>query len=282
MVLTGILIPSAVIQSSPAEFTQISDFHSPLRHLIYSGLTACGTFLVWFGLIYRLAERKTRCVLDALVWVLSGVSIFNYMLFGTNLGLITPQLQYEKTLVFSNQQLIINAEANLFIVTAFLVLWLKKNHIMKAVLSVLLVKALGISFYNSIRVQAQMPSIKKAVESGSTEQVPITLSKDGKNVVVIMMDCAIGSFVPYLFQEKPELLDSYDGFVWYPNTLSFGPATNMGTPGLFGGYEYTPEEMNKRSDELLADKHNEALKVMPVIFCEEGFRVTFCDPSYAG
>ena len=32
------------------------------------------------------------------------------------------------------------------------------------------------------------------------------------------------------------------------------------------GYEYTPVELNKRSDELLVDKQNEALKVMPVLF----------------
>ena len=39
--------------------------------------------------------------------------------------------------------------------------------------------------------------------------------------------------------------------------------------------------MNKRSSEPLVDKHNEALKVMPVLFADNGYQVTFCDPVYA-
>ena len=39
--------------------------------------------------------------------------------------------------------------------------------------------------------------------------------------------------------------------------------------------------MNRRDQELLVDKHNEALKVMPVSFLNQGYEVTVCDPSYA-
>ena len=95
-----------------------------------------------------------------------------------------------------------------------------------------------------------------------------------------MLDRAIGSFVPYIFDEKPELVEKFDGFTDYPNTVSFGGHTNFGAPALFGGYEYTPENMNKRSGELLKDKHNEALLVMPVLFGENGYHVTVMDPPY--
>ena len=52
-------------------------------------------------------------------------------------------------------------------------------------------------------------------------------------------------------------------------------------PGLIGGYEYTPVEMNKRENETLVSKHNEALKVLPVLFRNNGYEVTMCDPPYA-
>jgi hypothetical protein len=39
--------------------------------------------------------------------------------------------------------------------------------------------------------------------------------------------------------------------------------------------------MNKRADERLVDKHNEALKVMPVLFHDNGYKVTVCDAPYA-
>jgi len=85
-----------------------------------------------------------------------------------------------------------------------------------------------------------------------------------------------------LVNEKPELRRALGGFTYYPNTFSFGTSTNYGSPGLYGGYEYTPEAMNARSDKTLGEKHDEALKLMPVLFDEAGYEVTVCDPTFAG
>ncbi|MBR3637994.1 MAG: hypothetical protein IKN45_08790, partial [Lachnospiraceae bacterium] len=110
----------------------------------------------------------------------------------------------------------------------------------------------------------------------------ITLSKTEKNVLVLIIDRALSSEVPYIFNEKPELKKQFDGFTYYPNTISFAGYTNMGIPAVYGGYEYTPDKINERSNETLAEKHNEALKVMPVLFSQNNFDVTVCDPAYAG
>jgi hypothetical protein len=40
--------------------------------------------------------------------------------------------------------------------------------------------------------------------------------------------------------------------------------------------------MNNRINEKLEDKHNEALKMLPVLFSENNFDATICDPPYAG
>lgn len=39
--------------------------------------------------------------------------------------------------------------------------------------------------------------------------------------------------------------------------------------------------MNKRDDEKLVDKHNEAIQVMPVLFNQHGYTTTVIDPTYA-
>ena len=106
------------------------------------------------------------------------------------------------------------------------------------------------------------------------------MTASGQNVVVIMMDRMIGAYIPYIFTEHPEFVSQFDGFSYYPNTISFGVATNTGSPSLYGGYEYTPDKLNERSDELLKDKHNEALKVLPTIFADNGWYVTVGDPPY--
>ena len=161
-------------------------------------------------------------------------------------------------------------------------MWRKQKKILQAVFPVLVLAVAGMSVYNIAGTRSELPQIKKLAEQETGTKASFTLSRNGKNVIVFMLDRAIGSYVPYLFQEKPELAMQFDGFTWYPNTLSFGASTNTAAPALFGGYDYTPEELNKRSSEALVDKHNEALKVMPLLFSEAGYEVTVCDPPYAG
>ena len=95
------------------------------------------------------------------------------------------------------------------------------------------------------------------------------------------MDRALSGMLPYIFDERPELEAKFDGFTYYPNTLSFGRITNYGAPALYGGYEYTPQAMDERDDQLLADKHDEALLLMPTLFSEAGYQTTVVDPPYA-
>lgn len=97
----------------------------------------------------------------------------------------------------------------------------------------------------------------------------IHLSKREKNVIVIMLDRAESTYFPHIVENFPELAEQLSGFTFYPNTLSFNGHTLMGSPGIYGGYEYTPYEMNKRENEKLSDKHNEALLLMPRVFTEE-------------
>ena len=117
--------------------------------------------------------------------------------------------------------------------------------------------------------------------ANTADEISIPLTTTGQNVVVIMMDRMMGAYIPYIFNERPDVAEQFAGFTYYPNTISFGQYTNFGAPALYGGYEYTPAQINARSDELLVDKHNEALRVMPQIFADNGWNVTVGDPTYA-
>ena len=279
--LTGVMIPLSVISASPAEFIMVSDFRSPLIYVFQAFLLGVGFFVIWMGLFHFLMSKRTRRAMVVIIWILCLCGITNFMLFGTDLGLLNSQLQFEKTPAFTQNQLLINSEVMLAVTAIVIIIWMKKKGIIATVAPVLILAVLGISIKDMCSVQAELPQIKVAIEAGLSEHDTIRLSRDGKNVVVIMMDSMISSFVPYMIQEKPELLQQYDGFTWYPNTLSYGPATNTGVPGVFGGYEYIPEEMNRKSEKSLAEKQNEALKLMPVLFDEAGYQVTVCDPTYA-
>lgn len=281
-ILTGILIPSSVIKSSPSEFIVDNIYVSPLKYVIMAGLLSVGTFLVWGSVFYFSVSSSTKYFSEAIFSFFSFIAVVDYMFFGTNLGNISPDLKYDLGLIFSDKEIIINLEIVLLILCLICIIWVKKRKILNLLLSIVIVSLISMSVVNIYDINMKLPRIKNMLENQNDEPAVINLSKNGKNVIVIMLDRAVSSYIPYIMQEKPELASQFDGFTWYPNTLSYGACTNIGSPALYGGYEYVPEEINKRVEESLEKKHNEALKIMPVIFDEAGYDVTVCDPPLAG
>lgn len=281
-VLTGLLIPSAVIKSSTAEFVDIRYLQNPLRYLLHSALLAAGFFLLWSGIYYWLSKGKTKRILAAGFAVLAISAVANFMLFGTDYGDISSELKYGNAITIPLGQKWLNLLLILAVVAVVVLLIRKFPGALRAVCAASCAALLAVSVMNIFAIQTNYGKCEaQAAEVNSQSAPEIHLSKTGKNVIVLMPDRAIGKYVPFLINEKPELIRQFDGFTYYPNTLTFGLHTSCGSPGLYGGYEYIPDEMMRRSDEKLVDKHNEALKVMPVLFSENGYDVTVIDQTIA-
>lgn len=277
-VLVGLLIPSNFIAASPQEFVDITYFHNPIWYVVVSLAMAAGTFLVWLRVFYLLASPRGKMFFERVVWIMCGLMLANYMFFGTGLGNISSTLQYDSGMIFSRKQQLINMLVLMVIALIMYILILK---FYRMAVSVLLIASIALSVMSVVNISAIKSSVDKVVVENVSDDLTFRMSTSGKNVVVIMLDRGMGEYIPYLFNEKPELLEKFAGFTYYPDTISFGASTNFGTPTLLGGYEYTPVEMNKRADEPLAAKQNEAIKVMPVLFSDNGYEVTVCDPVYA-
>ena len=279
--LTGVLIPAEVMKSSPAEFADISNYQNPLRYILHSFLLAAGVFLFWSPVFYCLSSEKRRGTISLALAVFALVSLINYSAFGGEFGDMNSLLQYENKLTIRSGQIL----AGLLIIPAAAVLLFflirKAPGLLAAVCITGCIALVAVSAADVAAIHSSAEEIRIISENTTNETPSFRLSRTGKNVVVIMLDRAVSGFVPYIMNEKPELQEKYDGFTFYPNTISFGCHTNVGSPPLFGGYEYTPDRMNARSDERLADKQNEALRVMPVMFDEAGYDVTVFDPPYA-
>ena len=282
-VLLGILIPSAIVNASPGEFVEITDFRSPLRYVLFSAVTACGVFLVWCGVFYRLASGKGRRRFTLGAAAVSAAAVVNYMFFGKGYGNLSPLLKYDNPLVLNPSECLLNLGVLLAVLGLTFLVWKKKKEILKAVCVAGCIGLAVLSVMNLNGIRAGAAELEAVAAQEQQKPKPsFTLSREGKNVVVIMLDRCISGFVPYILEENPEVAEQFRGFTYYPNTLSFGRNTNVCTPSLYGGYEYRPFELDKRSDTGLPEKQNEALKVMPVLFMENGFEVTVCDPPYAG
>ena len=280
-ILTGALIPSSVISASPLEFITLTNFYNPLWYIVSSVSLAFGIFVVWAGVFYFLAKPAARVYFDKVIWSFVGVAVVNYMLFGKNLGMLRAGLLFEEGLNFTWIEQI----KNIIVVIAVAVIFYMVCRYKNIIADILIIASLAIFCMTAVNVAGIHTAINEVKERDLEHYMAIpevTFSKAGKNVIVLMLDRAIGEYVPYLFREKPELEKQFAGFTYYTNTVSFGARTNFGAPALFGGYEYTPVEMNKRDKEKLVDKHNEALKIMPTVFAQNGYQVMVCDPPYAG
>ena len=279
-ILVGALIPSSVINASPLEFVDTSYFFNPLWFIVNSLCIAVGTFLVWLSVFYWLADKKVKVVFEKVIWIACATMVINYMFFGNDLGVLDPNLVYENGLALSNREQLINLIILVLIVAVVIFAFAK---IKKRVVVLVFICSLalgGMSAFNMVKIKGSVEEVKTKMEANS-EMASFSLSKTGKNVIVLMMDRAMGEYVPYIMNEKPELKEQFDGFTYYSNVVSFGGVTNFASPAFYGGYEYTPFELNKRDTESLSSKQNEALKIMPVLFDENGYDVTVCDPTYA-
>ncbi|MDO5774789.1 MAG: sulfatase-like hydrolase/transferase [Spirochaetales bacterium] len=145
---------------------------------------------------------------------------------------------------------------------------------------ILVIALAAISTKNAIKTKKQFEYTKQNIAKQEADNLnddiePIFhLSKTNKNVVVFFLDRACSAFFPIFQEEMPELAKKFNGFTYFPNTISFSDATLYGSPAMLGGYDYTPENISNRKDIPLQKKYDESALIMPLNFLENGFSVT--------
>ncbi len=277
-VYVGFYIPMLAMSSAPEELINLYTMANPIMDILDSLCRGTGLFLIWPAIFYAMASAKGKKILSYVMFIIATSSILNSKLFSTKFGDMSNILTYDEAPVFTVKSIVLSLAVTVAAaVCCILLVKFGKNLTPVIAFSAALVFVI-LTFVTLPKVEAGYQEVFRS----KTSKAEIPLSKDGKNVVVIMCDRAIGPMLPYIFNEKKDLKKKYDGFVYYHNTASFGTHTNMAIPSLYGGYEYTPEQMNSRSDEYLADKHDEALKVMPKMFTQAGYNATIINPKYAG
>ena len=128
-------------------------------------------------------------------------------------------------------------------------------------------------------VYARYLEERQTDDSEGELETQFSLTRTGNNVIVLFCDRFASAYFPYLLEQFPELRDSYEGFTYYPNCISFATNTLLGAPAMMGGYEYTPMQMNQREGRLV-DLHNESTMVLPVYFDNLGYDVKVVDPPH--
>jgi YidC/Oxa1 family membrane protein insertase len=288
VILAGLSIPTSSIASSPEEFSFIDSYSSPFPFVLNTFLQAAGLFLFWPGCIYFLFNKKTKAVLSLLFLFVSFPAILNAYFFQGNYSTLSNIFTFDSlgAITASGTYSGLNILASFFIFAILLVvLKFRKTIVIISYLGVITFSLALLSGYNLIKIYTShknYASIQDNYYSFVRSIKPIfSLSKKNQNIIIIMSDCARSGFARLIFDEFPLLEEQFDGFTLYSNTVSFSLHTLMGVPPIWGGYEYTPKEMNSRTDVPLVEKHNQALLVLPKLFSDAGYEVTVTDPSWA-
>lgn len=283
-VLSGLVLPSQLISSSVQEFSNIENYGNPNTFLLYSFFQSVGLFIFWPICIYFLFGKRIQTIISCIFSCGIILSIVNAFVFTGNYGSMDVTLKFIDG--FSNPSMIymlLNLIVLLVITVGIFVLFKFKNKIASNISLILSVAFVVLSFVNIGTINKEYNSFNKNKDTTVINDFSpqFSLSKTKKNVVVFMLDRAKSNYFESILDDQPYIKESFEGFTYYPNTISANSHTLIGSPGLYGGYEYLPSEINKRKDVKLKDKHNEALLIMPRIFTEQAdFNATVSDLSW--
>jgi len=289
-ILSGLVIPGSLIASSVQEFSFHDSYTTPLPFIFTAFIQAMGIFLIWPLCIYFLFPQKVKYGLTLIISLLSVTALINTFLFPGDYGFLTTSFRFSNPDTFESKYkiIILSGLATIGLLCGFTWLLLTRRKIIFHSFQLIILTALVFfGIYNIFKINVDFKSFEnQAIQSvtgaaGLEKPEPVfNFSRNGKNVIVIMLDAAISGYVPYIFNEKPELLKEFSGFTYYPNCVSFGCHTRTGAPVLFGGYEYEPQFIQKDRSYTM-QKHNETLLMMPRIFLKNGYNVTVTEPVFA-
>lgn len=290
--LAGFVLPSSTIASSPIEFSFLGNTPNPSTYVWNTFYFFIGLFVFWPCVIYKMFDINVKRWLTPLFFCMFLISLLNAFVFKSNYGELNSLFElrdYSTLMNTGNFLLIFPFIAFILIFVLFRFIRYKKlEGIVTGCLASICVAACVFSFYQLEKINSTFKEISKNRQEQEnvpkkidTEIEPIYhLSKQGKNVFILFLDRGMGIMSSQIFNDFPNIKKQFDGFVDYRNAISFSDYTVEGAPPMLGGYEYTPEEINKRNSELLKDKHNESLLVMPKLFCDAGFETTVTDPPW--
>jgi YidC/Oxa1 family membrane protein insertase len=282
--LAGLVIPSSLVASSVQEFSFIESYISPFPFIFNTALQSAGLFLFWLLCVFFLFPKHIQHRLTFFVSLLMVIALADTFVFVGNYGFLTTTFKFSIPDSFESQYKIsaISTLSIIGIAVLFSFLLLSQKKIIFHTFQIVTVLALvSFTIINFIKIKHDFLDYSEIRQTQREDINPVyTFSETGKNVLVIMLDRAVSGYLPFIFQEKPELFNAFDGFTFYPNCIAFGSHTRIGAPPLFGGYEYVPSVIQKNR-QIALRKHNEALLMLPKLFSDMNYKTVVTDPPFA-
>ena len=284
--LTGLLIPSNLISSSVQEFSNIGTVTNPKSFLISPFWQSFGIFILWSGCIYFLFGKKIQSLMAIIFSDFLICALVNVFAFAGNYGSMDLTLKFIGGI---NSQSLTFILINLFVVIIisilpFIICSIKKEKLLSSISFIACLVCTALSIFNSSKITKEYKSfmaVQNQISKDDSIVKRLHFTKTGKNVVVLMLDRVEAPYLNMIFDNEKQLKSSFEGFTFYPNTISYNGHTLMAAAPLYGGYEYSPYNSNQRDSLTLKEKQNQAILTLPRILTEQSdFTASMFDTSW--
>ncbi|MDR2793871.1 MAG: membrane protein insertase YidC [Treponema sp.] len=284
--LMGALIPLQVMAS------EASDFAEPIQYVIRTLVQSFAACLLIPGVMWAFANTDIRKILAAGSAVLALLSLICIFALSASYGVMTNGFKIEQPELISRAFPLWTNAAAVAVAVAVPIgfFFTKQQRVLAGIYNAVTIAVVAMSVITMFTLSKELNIIRQTAPVLSpppprteptirTAAAVFPFTTTGSNTFIMFIDRALGAAMNMALEEAPELMEQYDGFIWYPNTFSFGNCTIAGLLPIYGGYDYTPQALNARPHDLLSDKANEALTVLPKLLGEIGARISITDPS---
>ncbi len=276
-VLSGLFISSSLIGNSPTEFK------SPFDLIINDLSMSLGLFLFYPMFIYILFSENIKNYLTLLLIFVASFVLINTFIMKGNYININADFVFDNTdlLKASLKEILLTIILTVVLIS-IIILILKNNKaiFLINIYSIVLLVLISISIFDISKIIKEHNKLKNIqVDNKSSDIKIFNMSKTGENIFVFVLDRAINSYWLDAFERFPNYKKDFDGFVFYPNNVSFSTST-ITIASLYGGYDYLPYEISANGCYNLEEKHNQALLTIPLALEKYGYKSSVLDPPY--
>ena len=278
-ILSGLFIPSSLIGNSPTEFK------NPFDLIINDFSMSLGLFLFYPLFLYILFSKNIKNYLTLLLIFAASFVLVNTFIMKGNYININADFVFDNTdlLKASLKEILLTIILTVILISIIILIIKKKKLIFIInIYFVVMLALIGVSIFDISKIIKEHNKLSESqINNDKSSDIKIfNMSKTGENVFVFMLDRAINSYWLDAFERFPDYKKDFDGFVFYPNTVSFSWVTSA-ISSLYGGYDYLPYEISTNGSYNLKEKHNEALLTIPLALEKYDYKSTILNPSYA-
>ncbi|NOR74863.1 MAG: sulfatase-like hydrolase/transferase, partial [Draconibacterium sp.] len=216
---------------------------------------AAYTFLFVIAL-YVVSPNQFRKIITKLILGLSILFFVNTFIVPVNVGTLQDSMFSEESKLAFNMWYYV-LEFTLIIAVAMSVSYLIKRNSHKYVniiLSVFIILTIGQSTYMS-GTKGELFAEKKKDKNAIDVDKVIPFSQTKENILFFIPDGLQGWYMKDLIENHPEYKEIFEGFKWYPNTVSTSNFTYSSMPAMMNGNEFNIASLNAMNEESILDKY---------------------------